>query len=152
MYYAFLGSELTYLIGEWLKKEKLNVHNVAPPPVPLDPSTRYSVEIEISSDKTSRQSFVVEVDEVTATSDLSTAFEVPVAEPNLSVAAVQPLINLEEKPIATDAEDEPQAADVGEELEATKAGEEAQAVDVEEELEATKAGEEPEAAANSSTV
>ena len=53
---------------------------------------------------------VVEVDKTTATPDISIALEVPVAEPNSSISAVSPLINLKEEPIATYAEEEPKAS------------------------------------------
>ena len=61
---------------------------------------------------------MVEVDEVTAATDLSIAPEVPVAEPNSSVAIVQSLINLKEEPVATDAKEEPEAANTKKEPEA----------------------------------
>ena len=80
------------------------------PPVPLDPSTRNSAEIEISLTETSGQSSMVEVDKVTVAPDLSIAPEVLVAEPNSSVAVVQPLINLKEEPVATNTKEEPKAA------------------------------------------
>ena len=107
--YAFFGSKLTDLIGEWLEEKRLTAPEVTPPFVPLDPLTRHSTEIEISSAETSEQLSVVEVVEVTVTLDLSIAPKVPVAKLNSSVAAVQPLINLEEELIATDVEEEPEA-------------------------------------------
>ena len=90
-----------------MEEERLNAPDVTPPSVPFDLSTRNMVEIEISSIETFEQPSVVEVDEVTTAHDPSIVPEVPVTEPSSSVAAVQPLINLEEGPIATDAEEEP---------------------------------------------
>ena len=69
--------------------------------MPPGPSTGNVIEIEIVSAETSKQSFV---DEVTLAS------EVPVTEPSSSVAVVQPLIHLEEEPVATNAKEEPEAA------------------------------------------
>ena len=53
---------------------------------------------------------MVEVDEVTVAPDPFIASEVPISKPSSSVAVVQPLINLEEEPVATDAEKELEAA------------------------------------------
>ena len=50
------------------------------------------------------------MDEVTVAPDRSIAPKVPVTEPNSSVVAIQPLINLEEELVATDAEDELKAS------------------------------------------
>ena len=44
--YAFLGGELTDLIGEWLEEEKLNAPNVEPSPTPPGPLAKNAVEIE----------------------------------------------------------------------------------------------------------
>ena len=59
--------------------------------------------------ETFEQSSIVEMDVVTAALDPSIASEVPVSEPSSSVTIVQPLINLEEQLVATDAEEEPEA-------------------------------------------
>ena len=107
--YAFLGNELTNLNEEWLEEERLNAPDVTSPPMLLDPLTRDSTEIKISPAETFEQSSEVEVDEVIAAHDLSIAPKVPIAKPNYSVAAVQLLINLEEEPVATDTEEEPEA-------------------------------------------
>ena len=40
MDYVFLGADLTYLIVEWIKEERLNAFNVVLPFMPSDPSTR----------------------------------------------------------------------------------------------------------------
>ena len=58
----------------------------------------------------SRQQPIVEVDEGIATSNPPIASEDLVSESSSRVATVQPLINLEEEPIATDVEEEPEAA------------------------------------------
>ena len=67
-------------------------------------------EIEIVLTETSKQPSVVEVDEVTITPDPSIPFKVPISKPSLSVAVVQPVINLEEEPVAIDAKEELEAA------------------------------------------
>ena len=67
------------------------------------------VEIEMVSTETSEQLSVVEADEVTTTLDPSIDLEVPITEPSSSVVVIQPLINLEEEPIATDVEEELEA-------------------------------------------
>ena len=108
--YAFLGSELTDLIGEWIKEEKLNASDVVSPSVPFDPSTSNAAEIKSLPAKTSEQSSVVEAVEVTATPDPSIALEVVITEPSLRVTAVQSLINLDEEPVAADVEGEIEAA------------------------------------------
>ena len=51
--YAFLGGELTDLIGEWIEEERLNAPDVAPSSVPSDPTSTNATEIEISPAKTS---------------------------------------------------------------------------------------------------
>ena len=53
---------------------------------------------------------MVEVDKVTTTPYPLIAPEVHVNEPSSSVAVVQPLINLEEEPVSTNAEEELEAA------------------------------------------
>ena len=108
--YTFLGGELTDLIGEWIEEESLNAPNVVPLSVPSDPSTSNVVEIEISLAKTSEEPSMVEVGEVTTTPYPSILPKVSVTEPSSSFAAIQPLINLEEEPVATDVEEEPKAA------------------------------------------
>ena len=108
--YAFLGGKLTSLIGEWIEKERLNAPDVVLPSAPPSPLTENVAEIKIVPTETSEQPFVVEVDKVTTTTNPSIAFKVPVSEPSSSVAIVQLLINLEEEPVATDAEEEPETA------------------------------------------
>ena len=51
----------------------------------------------------------MEVDEVTIAPDPSIASEVPVTKTSSSITVVHPLINLEEDPVATDAEEELEA-------------------------------------------
>ena len=108
--YAFLGTELTDFIWEWIEEKRLSAPNGTPPPVPSDPLTRYMEEIEILSVETSEQSFVIEMDEVTVAPDPPIAHEVPVTDPSSNVVVVQLLINLEEEPLATDVEEETEAA------------------------------------------
>ena len=50
------------------------------------------------------------MDEGTIAPNPSIAFKDPISEPSSRVVAVQPLINLEEEPVATDVEEEPEAA------------------------------------------
>ena len=78
------------------------------PSVPFDPLTSNATEIEIFSVKTSKQ-MVVEVVEVTVALDPSITPQVPVTEPSLSVAVVQPLINLEKESVATDVDEKTEA-------------------------------------------
>ena len=108
--YAFLRGKLTDLIKEWIEKERLNALNVTSSFISPDPLTRNMIEIEIVLTEISEQPSVVEVDEVTTALDPSIAYEVPVDEPSLSVTIFQPLINLEDEPMATDAEEEHGAA------------------------------------------
>ena len=44
--YAFLGGELTDLIGKWLEEERLNAPNAMLSSAPLGPSTGNATEIE----------------------------------------------------------------------------------------------------------
>ena len=44
--YAFLGGELTNLIGEWLEEEKLNAPNVTPSPTTPGPLVENAAETE----------------------------------------------------------------------------------------------------------
>ena len=53
---------------------------------------------------------MVEVDEETVASNPPPTAKDPASELNLRVAAIQPLINLEEEPVAIDVEEEPEAA------------------------------------------
>ena len=71
--YAFLGGELTSLIGVWLEDERLNAPDVVPPSAPLGPSTENAAEIEIVPAEISESPFVVEVAVMTAASDSSIA-------------------------------------------------------------------------------
>ena len=48
------------------------------------------------------------MDEVVITPDPSIAPKVPITKPSSSVLAVQPLINLDEEPVATDVKEEPE--------------------------------------------
>ena len=99
--YAFLESELIDFIEEWIKNERLSALDIVPPLVSSDPLTRDLAEIEILLAETCEQPSVVKVDEVTVALDPSIAPEVPVTEP---------IINLEEEPVATDTEEEAEAA------------------------------------------
>ena len=108
--YAHLGGELIDLVKEWIEEERLHAYDVVPSSAPPGPSIRNAAEIEMVQTEISKQPLVVEVDEMTATSDPSIALEVPVIQPSLRVAAVQSLINLEEELVATDDEEEPEAA------------------------------------------
>ena len=101
MDYAFLGGELNDLIGEWLEEERLNAPDVMPPSMHFGPSTRNATETEIVSAETFEHPSVAEMDEMTATPDPSIASKDFAREPSLKVAAIQPLINLEEEPKAT---------------------------------------------------
>ena len=107
--YAFFRGKLIDLSGEWLEEERLNAPNVTPPSAPLGPSTGNAAEIEIVSAETSKQSSVVEVDEMTSALDPSITFKDPASKPSLRVMTVQLLINLKEEPVATDTEEEPEA-------------------------------------------
>ena len=66
-------------------------------------------KIEIVLAEASVQPPMDEVDEVTAAPDPPIASEDLAREPSSRVATVQPLINLEEEPVATDVEEEPEA-------------------------------------------
>ena len=106
--YAILRGELTDLIGEWLKYERLNALKVVPSPIPPSPLTGNVIEIETV--KASKQQPVVEVDKGTATPNPHVSSEDPASEPSSRVAVVQSLINLEEEPVATDVEEGLEAA------------------------------------------
>ena len=67
-------------------------------------------QIGIVSTETSEQPYVVEANKVTAIPDPSIASKVPVSEPSSSVMVVQPLINLKEEPVVTNADEEPEVA------------------------------------------
>ena len=109
--YAFLRGELTDLIGEWLEEERLNAPNVMPSSTRPGPSTENAAEIEIASTEAyERQQLAIEVNEVTAAPNPSIASEDPASELSSRVATIQQLINLEEEPVATDVEEEPEAA------------------------------------------
>ena len=104
--YAFLGGELTDLIGEWLGEEKLNAPNAAPSPTPLGPLARNAAETEPVPAGAFEQQPMVEVDNKTIASNPPLTVEDPADELNSGVAATQLLINLEEEPVATDIEEE----------------------------------------------
>ena len=82
---------MTDLIGEWLEEERLNAPDIVLPSSSLGPSIGNVAEIETLSAEASEWQPVVEVD--------------PVGEPSSRVATIQPLINLEEEPIAIDVEE-----------------------------------------------
>ena len=88
MDYILLGSELTDLIREWIKEERLNAPDVALPLVPSDPSTRDSTAFKTFPAETSEQPSVVEVDEVTVVPNSSITPKVPATEKSLSVTVV----------------------------------------------------------------
>ena len=96
--YAFLGGELTDLIGEWLKEERLNAPHITPSSTPPGPPAGNATGVETMLAKASEQQSMVEVDEKTVTSNPPLTIEDPVSELNSRVMVVQPLINLEEEP------------------------------------------------------
>ena len=95
--YSFLGGELTNLIGEWIKAEKLNV----PDPEPLSPPPGPSVEGVIGAENMPvgafEQQFVANTDEEAATSNLPPAVEELVGEVTSRVASSRTLIDLKEE-------------------------------------------------------
>ena len=110
--YAFLEGKLTNLIGEWLENEKLNATNTMPPSAPPSPLTGNAAEIEIVAVEASEQLPVVKVDEGTAAPNPPIASEDPVSELSSRDVPVQPLINLEEEPVATDVKESEAAVDL----------------------------------------
>ena len=108
--YASLGGEMTDIIGEWLEEERLNAPNVMPSSTSPGLLTENAVEIETVPAEASEQQPAVEVDEETIAPNPPLTFKDPASELSLRVAAIQLLTNLEEEPVATDVEEEPEAA------------------------------------------
>ena len=100
-----LGGELTNLVGEWLEEEKLKAIIIEPSPTPPGPLAENTMEADTASTRASEQQPMVK--ETIASNPLLVA-EKFTDEVTLKVMGVQLLINLEEEPVATDAEEEPE--------------------------------------------
>ena len=102
-----MGGELIDLIGERLEEERLeeerlNAPNVTPSCTPPSPPAKNVAKAKTMPVEASKQQPTVEVDEITVTSNPPFAVEDPVSELNSGAVVVQPLINLEKEPVATD--------------------------------------------------